>query len=189
MRLRFATSNPGKLAEARYALTPLGVRVVSTRARPMEIQADTLEAVARAKAESLRGRVPMPYIVEDAGLFVDALGGFPGVYSAHAYQTVGCDGILRLLRGRPRAAEFRAVVALVEGPRPPRLFVGTVPGTITRRLRGGNGFGFDPIFVPAGQLRTFAQLTPLEKTGRSHRGAALRALAKRWPSRRTNKKD
>ncbi|MBI2077245.1 MAG: RdgB/HAM1 family non-canonical purine NTP pyrophosphatase [Euryarchaeota archaeon] len=181
MRIRFVTTNPGKIEEARARLGPRGVDVRPHAARPTELQADTLEEVARHKAESVRGRAPAPYFVEDAGLFVDALGGFPGVYSRHAFDTIGCRGILRLLAGVParrRAARFRAVIAYADRGGRLHLFEGTVKGRITARPRGGNGFGFDPIFEPHGLDRTFAELGTAEKGQASHRGRALDALAK-----------
>lgn len=181
MKVHFLTTNPGKLQEARARLAPLGVEVMSHAARPVEIQADTLEAVARHKAESVRGRAPAPYFVEDAGLFVDALDGFPGVYSHHAFDTVGVQGVLRLLRGvsqKRRTARFRAAIAFVDGQGRLRVFLGESRGTVTLRARGRRGFGFDPIFRPDGETRTFAQLSPDEKGRVSHRGRALDALAR-----------
>lgn len=178
MKIRFVTSNPGKLREATAHLSPLGLEVESAAAPIVEIQADTLEEVARAKAESIRGRVEPPYFVEDAGLFVDALSGFPGVYSHYAYRTIGWQGLLRLLHdGVPRTAAFRAVIGYVAGTGAPGLFAGEALGRIASAGRGGQGFGFDPIFVPDGESRTFAELGPEEKSHVSHRGRALEALA------------
>jgi XTP/dITP diphosphohydrolase len=122
---------------------------------------------------------PVPYFCEDAGLFVDALSGFPGVYSRYVFSTLGCDGILRLLQDVPeaqRGARFRAVVAYVDPQRNVHLVRGEARGRIERAPRGDKGFGFDPIFVPDGERRTFAQMTPAEKGGVSHRGRALDAL-------------
>lgn len=185
MRLRFVTGNPGKAAEAAVGLQSFGIEVVAYHAPTLEIQADTLEAVARTKAESVRGRVPPPYFVEDAGLFLHGLAGFPGIYSAHAYRTLGCEGLLRLLRPRDsRRATFRAVIALVEGGAPPRLFAGQVRGRLATRAGGAGGFGFDPVFVADGQTRTFAQLPAAEKSRISHRGRALARLARHVVRRR-----
>lgn len=179
MKVRFATSNAGKAREAAAALAPLGIQIETVSVPVDEIQADRLEDVARAKAEALRSRVRPPYFVEDAGLFVDALKGFPGVYSAYAYRTLGWQGLLRLLgTRRNRGAEFCAVVALVLNDAPPRLFRGAVRGRLTEGGRGAHGFGFDPIFVPAGHRRTFAELEPDQKTRLSHRGRALAQLGR-----------
>lgn len=178
MNVRFVTGNPGKAAEAQAALAPLGIHVEPVDQHIAEIQADTLEEVARAKAEALRARVAPPFFVEDAGLFVHALKGFPGVYSAYVFRTLGNAGVLRLLKSQTdRRAAFRAVIAWVPGEGEPELFVGEARGTIATRERGTRGFGFDPIFVPHRQRRTFAELTIEEKSKQSHRGRALVAFA------------
>lgn len=181
MILRFVTTNPGKLVEARARLGPVGIRVVGHRARTEEIQADRIEDVARHKARTLIGRVPPPYFVEDAGLHVDALGGFPGTYSHYVFSTIGWQGLLRLLRGVPparRGARFVAVIGYVDVQGHLRLLRGETRGRIAASARGTNGFGFDPIFLPARSRRTFAQMRPHEKDRVSHRGRALGALAK-----------
>lgn len=178
MILRFVTGNKGKLSEARTHLERAGVRVRAAKATPVEPQATNLRDVAVAKAESVRGRVKVPYFVEDAGFFIPALNDFPGVFSAHAYDTIGCKGILRLLTTRhARSARFEAVVALVEGAGPPRIFEGVVMGRVPARQRGDQGFGFDPIFVPEGGRKTFAQMGAQAKNQVSHRARALDALA------------
>jgi XTP/dITP diphosphohydrolase len=179
MKIRFCTTNPGKLAEAQARLGPLGYSVEGARPEAPEIQADMLEAVARAKAQSLIGSLEPPFFCEDAGLFIDALKGFPGVYSHPAFKTIGNEGILRLLMTESRrTATFRAVIALVEADHAIRLFLGEAPGLIARSPRGTNGFGFDPIFEPIGSTRTFAQFDAAEKGQVSHRGRALDQLAK-----------
>ena len=177
MRLTFVTSNKGKLHEAKTALSPLGIDVVGSDLRPVEIQADTLEEIARAKCEVLAGRVAAPYIVDDGGLFVHALKGFPGVFSAHALQTIGVPGVLRLLEGvDERRAHFAAVVGYHDG-REVRLFAGRCDGHLVHAPRSdGHGFGFDPIFVPDGHEKTFGELPAEVKNRISHRGRALAQL-------------
>jgi len=178
VNVRFVTGNVGKAAEAAATLAPLGVHVEPVDAHVPEIQADTLEEVALAKAESLRRQVAPPYFVEDAGLFVEALHGFPGVYSAYVFRTLGNGGLLRLLHGsRRRGATFRAVIAYVAGNGPPTLFAGRCVGSVLLEQRGTNGFGFDPIFRPEGRRRSFAQMSTPEKNALSHRGDALRRFA------------
>lgn len=178
MRIAFVTSNPGKVEEARARLGPLGHEVVAEPRNLQEIQADSLEAVARHKAEGLRGQLAPPYFCEDAGLFVDALQGFPGVYSHYAFRTLGCNGLLRLLGPeRRRGAHFEAVIALVDAAGRMHLLPGRADGEITQEPRGSGGFGFDPVFLPQGSSRTFAELSPRDKGGHSHRGRALDALA------------
>jgi XTP/dITP diphosphohydrolase len=174
--ITFATGNEGKLAEARAQLEPLGFEVEASGEGYPEIQADTLEAVARFGLEHLAGELSEPFVLEDAGLFVDGLEGFPGVYSSYAFATIGNEGILDLLAGREdRRARFRSVVGLREDGAA-RTFVGEVEGTITKTPRGDGGFGFDPIFQPEGRERTFAEMSQDEKVETSHRSRSLDAL-------------
>lgn len=179
MRLVFVTGNAGKAAEAAAALKPLGIEVEPRRIPHPEVQADTLEEVARERARWLQGKLDEPFLVDDAGLFVDALRGFPGVYSAYAHQTLGWQGLLKLLEGEAnRAARFEAVLAYMEpGLAAPFLVKGVCPGRIAEDARGTQGFGFDPVFVPQGHARTFAEMALSEKNPLSHRGQALGKLA------------
>jgi len=176
MRIAFVTSNPGKVEEARKYLEPLGVEVYQLRLSYPEIQADTLEEVAEYGAKWLAEKIEVPFFLDDSGLFVDALRGFPGVYSAYVYRTLGFSGILRLLEGETnRKAHFKSVIAYWDGGL--HTFTGRVDGEITTEPRGSGGFGFDPIFKPDGFDKTFAEMTTEEKNEISHRGRALKALA------------
>jgi len=170
----FVSSNPGKAREVRAVLAPYGVRVRWRRAVLPELQADDLADVARAKAAAVRG-VRGLVLVEDSGLFVRSLHGFPGVYSAHFLKLWGFGPMLELLRRRPRDASFRCVAVLRDGDEL-RSFVGEVPGTIARRPSGTNGFGYDPIFVPRGYRATFGVLSPEVKNRLSHRARAMRRV-------------
>lgn len=176
--LRFVTGNAGKAAEAASALA--GVATVERVDVPViEVQADELGVVAWHKASALLGRVREPYFVDDGGLFVDALKGFPGVYSAPTLKSIGAAGILRLMEGvADRRARFECVVGYVDGGEV-KLFKGRCDGHIADAPRStGHGFGFDPIFVPAGDKRTFAEIPTEEKNAMSHRGKALAELRK-----------
>ncbi len=180
MKLRFVTSNNGKVQEAQARLAPLGIDVVGTRRELEEIQADTIEKVARHKARQLFGKVKPPFFIEDAGLHIDALQGFPATYSRYVFRTLGLDGILKLLQGKTgdeRRAHFLAVIAYVDPSRRVRTFTGRADGRIADRPRGTNGFGYDPIFIADGTGETFAELDSQEKGNRSHRGRALDQLA------------
>lgn len=142
-----------------------------------EIQTDTLEAVAEYGINYCYSRIHEPCFVEDSGLFIDALSGFPGVYSKYVYTTIGCDGILRLLDTNDnRTAFFKSVIAYKD--KEVNLFIGKVKGVITKTQKGDKGFGFDPIFVPAGERKTFAQMEPEEKNLYSHRGKAFKTFLK-----------
>lgn len=177
----FVTGNPGKIEELRALMDPLGVAVVQHKGGYPEIQHDELAGVTEAGAGYLAAMgVQPPFLLEDAGLFVAALRGFPGVYSRHALETLGNQGILNLLRDvelESRTAAFRADLCYVDADGEPHHFEGTCKGRIADAPAGDGGFGFDPIFVPEGEERTFAQLSTEEKNEISHRGQATRAFA------------
>jgi len=168
----FVSTNPGKFREVRDVLRPFGVRVRWTRRELPEPQAETLEQVVAAKLDAvrdLRGYV----LVEDSGLFIPSLRGFPGVYSAHFLRIWKFGPIFELLKTRRRGAYFRAVVGLQRGRRR-WTFAGEVRGSIAPRAAGRGGFGFDPIFIPRGWDETFAEGSPEAKNDISHRARALR---------------
>lgn len=177
-RLSFVTGNKGKFEEFAHALAPLDINVAQAKVDVVEIQADTLEAVAQAKLTSAAEAVGGPVVVDDAGLFIDALQDFPGVYSAFALKTIGLTGILRLLEIEDdRRARFEAVIGYRDDTGEDHFFKGTCPGSISMSPRsGGHGFGFDPIFMPEGREETFAELPLDEKNRLSHRGKALAAF-------------
>ena len=175
MEVRFVTSNPGKFTEVRELLRPAGARVRWSRKVLPEPQADTLQEVVRAKLGAVSSHRGFT-LVEDSGLFLEGLAGFPGVYSAYIYRIWRFAPILELLRKRSRRATFRTVAGLTRG-REEWLFEGTCQGHIAPRPRGSQGFGFDPIFVPDGARRTYAELTAEEKNGVSHRARAMRKVS------------
>ena len=181
MDVRFVSSNRHKFREVAAILRPYGVRVRWLRRELPEPQSERLETVVQAKLGALP-RDRATYIVEDSGLFLDGLRGFPGVYSAYVYDTIGLPGVLRLLKGRPRAALFRTVAGVRQAGRD-WWVVGESRGTIAERPKGAGGFGYDPIFVPEGGRRTFAELPAEEKDRASHRGAALRRVGRRLSRR------
>jgi XTP/dITP diphosphohydrolase len=185
--LRMVTSNDGKAREFAEALRGMPFRVERVHGAYEEVQADTLDEVALKSAQDLlaAGDVPRPFFLEDAGLFVDALRGFPGVYSAYVYRAVGWQGVLRLLHGATdRSARFESRIALVTTWGEVELFAGTGHGTIAIEAKGEGGFGFDPIFLARGETLTYAEMPLREKERVSHRGAALMGLKARLLARR-----
>ena len=185
--LNFLTGNSGKLVEAQNLLSPLGWEIQSFQIdgqvpEIIEPQSDNLTTVALAKIAqgvellATQGRFEESLLVEDSGLFIDALPEFPGVYSAHVLQSIGCEGILRLL-DENRSAHFLTVAALWTGEAV-EVFVGRCDGTISIDVKGDGGFGYDPIFIPneCENGRTFSEMSAEEKSTYSHRGRALRAL-------------
>ena len=175
----FVTSNKGKFLEAQKKLLEVGLELIQKDLGYPEIQAIKLEDVALYGAEYIQKQTSHPFILEDAGLFIDALNGFPGVYSAYVYRTIGCKGILELMekfKGDMRKAVFRSVFAFGASDEKPRLFAGECSGSISIEERGDHGFGYDPIFIPDGETRTFAKMETEEKNRFSHRGCSLDKL-------------
>jgi len=175
----FVTSNKGKALEAKTKFSALNIDVVQKNLGYPEIQADTLKEVALFGAEDVKKRFNHPFFLEDAGLFIDALSGFPGVYSAYVFHTVGYSGVLKLLDeidDDKRKACFKSVIAYGEPGKRPVLFIGECHGTISRRILGNHGFGYDPIFIPDGETKTFAQMETEEKNRFSHRGKSIEKL-------------
>jgi len=142
-----------------------------------EIQADTLQEVVMSCLQQLKAKGLRDFVIDDSGLFVNALKGFPGVYSSYALRTIGLDGILRLLDGAgDRSAHFECCVGASIGGEEFAV-TGRCDGTIALRPSGTGGFGFDPIFVPSGYDRSFAEISIEEKNGISHRGKAVQAFS------------
>jgi XTP/dITP diphosphohydrolase len=141
----------------------------------IEIQSDSLEEIAREKAKAAFAKVGRQVIVEDDGLFINSLSGFPGQYSSFVFKTIGNDGILKLLAGSTkRSAYFLSLIAFYDG-RILSISKGRVNGRITYRITEG-GWGYDPIFVPDGTDLTFAELKK-SKNEYSHRKRALEKFA------------
>ena len=175
--IRFVTTNAGKFREISRLLAAHGIEVERLDRAYPEIQADRLEDVVSYAVRALAAEVDGDFLVDDSGLFVDALDGFPGVYSSYAYRTIGVPGVLRLMEGvDARGARFETVLGLRRRGEV-HVVRGACRGSLAREPRGSGGFGFDPIFVPDGRAETFAEMGTEEKNALSHRGIAARALA------------
>lgn len=177
--LKFATSNGHKYSEVSAILGDYGIPVEMATLELREIQADALEEIAAEKAREACRRLGGPAMVEDTGLFVDGLNGFPGPYSAYVFRTLGNEGVLCLLEGTgDRGATFQSVFAYCRPDGSPECFASAVAGTIALE-RKGEGWGYDPIFIAEGASgRTYGELGG-EKNQLSHRRMALENLA-RW---------
>ncbi len=175
----FATGNIHKFDEAKRVLAEFGIATAMIRIKNSEIQDDDIKNVAKASAIEAAQRSHLPVIVEDAGLFIEDLNGFPGPYSKYVHHTIGMEGILTLLKNRKnRKACFKSAVAFNDAEGTAEYFVGVVEGRIIDKPRGIGGFGFDPIFEPKEKLgKTFGELTVEEKNVFSHRSRALRDFA------------
>ncbi|MEY4606886.1 MAG: hypothetical protein RLY45_1646 [Actinomycetota bacterium] len=180
-----ATANEGKVREMAALLEGL----IVLEPRPASVPeiaevAGTLEGNARLKAHAIAAATGMPALSDDTGLFVDALGGEPGVDTAyfagpHATAAENRALLLERMRGMSRRrARFRTVVVVAWPDGSDVIVEGVCEGAIADSERGGRGFGYDPVFIPAdGDGRTFAEMGEAEKNSMSHRGRALAALA------------
>jgi XTP/dITP diphosphohydrolase len=205
--LRYVTTNAGKVREAESYLGDGAVAQLDFDYT--EIQADELGPIAARGAREAYREAGEPVLVDDAGLFVEALDGFPGPYSSYVEDTLGIDRVWRMVREEePDRAAFRCVLAYCdgeafaaspdpvdrddrvaaaaaggdeeEGPLPVKLFEGVVPGRVVAP-RGEGGFGYDPIFEHDGQ--TMAEMSTEEKNAISHRGRALAKFAEWYATR------
>ena len=181
MRLKVITSNPGKVAEFQKAFADMGIEMEHARIPYDEIQTSDLEEVVRKGMEEIRSKGITNFIIDDSGMFVNALKGFPGVYSAYGQKTIGNDGILKLMEGvEDRSAVFKCCIGCdIDGRT--IIVTGTCDGYILDSARGHEGFGYDPIFSPDGK-RSFAEIGIEEKNRISHRGNAIELLRRELQS-------
>ena len=174
-RIWMGTSSDHKYEEAREVLTEYGVELERLSIDRVEIQADDPELIAEYSLKVLD--VDVPILIEDAGLYIDKYYGFPGPYSSYALRTIDNEGILKLMEEETeRGARYLSAVAFRDGDTSVT-FTGEVVGRIAMEMRGTNGFGYDPIFMPEeGDGRTFGEMSAAEKARISHRARAFRKL-------------
>jgi XTP/dITP diphosphohydrolase len=154
-----------------------GYELERIRDKYPEVQADTLEETIVPGLEWLMERHHRPLFIDDSGLFINALKGFPGVYSAYVFRTVGCEGILCLMKGAAdRSARFECCIGFMAPGGKPLIVKGVANGTIATKMSGTSGFGYDPIFVPEGRSETYAELDIADKNRISHRGRSIEAF-------------
>jgi XTP/dITP diphosphohydrolase len=187
--LVLASSNPGKLREFAALLAPLRLELLSQGSLGIPAPAETgssFLANAVLKARHAAARSGLTALADDSGLEVDALGGRPGVWSARfaGEDASDADNLQRLLLEleevpeAARQARYQCIIACVRSAADPAPLIasGTWEGHIARTPAGSGGFGYDPVFVPAGETRTAAELSAGEKNAVSHRAQALKAL-------------
>jgi len=199
-KLVLASKNTGKIVELERLLSNLAadVKILGLADFPdlpeVVESGKSLSENAWLKAKQISDFTKLPALADDSGLFIDALNGDPGIYSARYAGYSGSDAkvrdklniekVLTQLANTPagsRGAQFKTVVAFyqpaVGGQKAEHQVLGELKGEITRQSQGDNGFGYDPIFLPEGFDKTLAQLSPAVKDEISHRGRALRAIA------------
>ena len=188
MKVLFLTSNENKVIEANQTLSKLGYEIEQflingLAPKIIEPQSSEIEIVSEFKIQQALELISgtnfenHALLVEDSGLFIESLNDFPGVYSSYFFTTVGNQGILKLLQNKSnRNAEYRACSILYRDGVYFRA-LGKCLGSISTEIKGSNGFGYDPIFIPdSGDGRTFGEMQDYEKESKSHRGESLRIL-------------
>ncbi len=175
-KIIFVTGNPHKVREAGDILSHVGITVEQNDCGYPELQEDDLEAIALYGARWAADKLNCEVMVDDSGLFIEALGGFPGPYSAYVFDTLGNERILKLMDGEAnRRAVFKCVIGYCRPCEEPSLFSGEVAGEISAGMRGCGGFGYDPIFEVGGA--TFGEMNEEKKNSLSHRYRALMKFA------------
>jgi XTP/dITP diphosphohydrolase len=186
-KLLIATHNNGKLEEMAHLLEPFGVTVVGARElnlpEPEETE-DTFVGNAQIKAHAAAQATGLPALSDDSGITIDALNGAPGVYTADWAETGnGRDFLMAMTRANddlnaikashPRTAQFRCTLVLAWPDGHDEVFEGVAPGHLVWPIRGADGFGYDPMFVPDGYEVTFSEMDRWEKNKISHRAHAV----------------
>ena len=174
-KLFFASSNENKFQEAERILSDLGVQINFYKTILEEIQSNDLNDIAEKKAINAYDLIQKPVIIEDDGLFINSLNGFPGPYSSYAYDTIGNKGIMSLLENSQiRDANFVSIIAYCDNDYGVKLFESSIPGKISSVIEKG-GWGYDPIFIPDGESKTYANVSDKDKF--SHRSASLKKFS------------
>jgi XTP/dITP diphosphohydrolase len=175
-RIVLITQNKHKIAELKPLFDEFNVPFDTADLEKSEIRSQDVEEIALNAAKHANEILDRPVVVDDTGFFVSALSDFPGSYAAYVLQTIGYQGVLKLLEGaQHRSARFVTAVAFCDGNNL-KSFVGQMQGTISDTPSGEGGFGYDPIFIPNGFSNTYAQLSLTEKVRISHRTKAFRAF-------------
>ena len=180
MEIYFATGNKHKYLEVKEMFNNENTITLKWfKFKHREIRSDSIEEIALEAVEKAYNLIKKPVFVDDTGLFLDAISGFPGTYSAWIQQKIGNKGILTLLKNKKkkeRGAKFKSCIAFFDGKKR-KTFFGSVSGIISEKILGKNGFGYDSIFIPVGYSKTFAQSIRLKKA-LSHRYKAITKLKK-----------
>ena len=171
--LFFVSSNNHKYQEAKIILDSLGINLGFFKSNLEEIQSNSLHNIAMAKARDAFSKFKKPIIIEDDGLFIDSIDGFPGPYSSYVFKTIGNKGILNLLKNN-RKANFVSIITYCDKTNL-QLFEGKLDGKISKTQKG-KGWGYDPIFIPNNSVKTFAEMN--NKNELSHRFKALKKFSK-----------
>jgi len=173
------TSNLGKVEEIKLHLKKFGIDVLAKDMEIPEIKSESQEDIAIEKVKFAVKKIKKPVITEDTGIYFEAYKNFPGTNSRWLYESIGYEGILKLLEGKSRKAYFKTTIGFCEPDKEPKVFVGICKGEIVNKPSGNPHprLPYDAIFVPEGETRTFAEMTKEEKNRYSHRAKSAEKFA------------
>ena len=177
-KIFFVTGNRMKAAEAEDIMELFGIRIEQKIIKIEEVQDPDAEKVAVKKAEEAFRVIKKPLLVEDTGLYIKAMHGYPGTMIKHFFDSIGPGGIVDFLKGSDRAAEAVTVVAFADNMGKVVTFKGVVKGKISDYVSESRGFHWDSIFIPEGCSRTYAEMSQEQKNRISQRRKALEKFAK-----------
>ena len=156
--INFVTSNKNKVKEFRQILEP-EIKVNHIEISYTEMRSDNPEEIAKQSAEMLANKLKKMVVVEDSGLFIEALNDFPGTCSAYIHKRIGLEGILKLMQGiKNRNCTYKSAVAYCEPNQNLISFLGEEKGRVAETVKGTYGFGHDPIFIPEGSDKTYGEM-------------------------------
>lgn len=169
--INFITHNKNKVKEFREILGNK-IKINHIDIEYNELRSDNSEEIAKISVEMLANKLKKPVVVEDSGLFIEALNGFPGTCSAYIHKRIGLKGILKLMEGiSERTCIYRSAVAYCEPGKKAVIFLGEENGVVAEEIRGSFGFGHDPIFIPEGSDKTYGEIKNCEKVKKFRRRA------------------
>lgn len=157
--LTLITGNEEKIKEFEIVLRGSGIMFDLLRAEKPELRSDDPCEIAKTAAKALCERIKKPVVVDDSGLFIEALNDYPGTCTAYIFKRVGLNGILKLMKGvSNRKAKYKSAVGYCEPGKEPLCFYGEEDGRIAEKVCGKNGWGHDPIFIPKGKSKTYGEM-------------------------------
>jgi XTP/dITP diphosphohydrolase len=176
LTINFVTSNKNKVKEFKQILEP-EIKVNHVEISYPEIRSEDSEEIARHSAKELAEKLKKIVVVEDSGLFIDALNGFPGTYSATVHKKIGLEGIIKLMKGiKNRNCTYRSAVAYCEPGKKAVSFLGEEKGKVAESVRGSFGFGHDPIFIPQGSKKTPGEMKNCIEVKKFRRKGVLKLM-------------
>ena len=174
LSINFVTSNKNKAKEFRQILGHT-IKVNHIEMSYPEMRSDNPEEIARHSAEMLANELKKTVVVEDSGLFIDALNGFPGTCSAYIHKRIGLRGIIKLMNViKNRNCTYKSAVAYCERGKKPISFLGEERGKVAESIRGNFGFGHDPIFIPEGSNKAYGEMKNYTELKKFRRRAVIK---------------